>query len=137
MIQPELLQHFTPSTLEEILSSDYLEVDNEDPVFQLALLWMEHHCDSQEERQLIMDQLQQHIRFPYMSFMQLEEQASCLDLKGASKIAEDALVCKLGQEHLPARRAYKLQPIKSLDFDLFGENMEVQFDIKRDDCAAI
>ncbi|XP_057433776.1 BTB/POZ domain-containing protein POB1-like [Lotus japonicus] len=98
---------------------------------------MEHHGDSKEERQLIMDQLQQHIWFPYMSFMQLEELASCLHLKGASKIAEEALLCKLGQEHLPARRAYKLQPIKSRNFDLVGKTVEVHLDIKRDDCAKL
>ncbi|XP_049385872.1 BTB/POZ domain-containing protein POB1-like [Solanum stenotomum] len=140
------------SGIEVVLSSDLLEIASEDVVYDFALKWARMHYPKLEERREVWtSHLCFLIRFPAMTCTKLKEIMTCNDFgrQLASKFVLEALFYKAEppyqQGEIAARvenafnkcyveRAYKLRPVKALEFEAPHQQSVVYLDLKSDEC---
>ncbi|WMV43980.1 hypothetical protein MTR67_037365 [Solanum verrucosum] len=140
------------SGIEVVLSSDLLEIASEDAVYDFALKWARMHYPKLEERREVWtSHLCFLIRFPAMTCTKLKEIMTCNDFgrELASKFVLEALFYKAEppyqQGEIAARvenafnkryveRAYKLRPVKALEFEAPHQQSVVYLDLKSDEC---
>ncbi|KAL3819170.1 hypothetical protein ACJIZ3_005075 [Penstemon smallii] len=120
--------------IEAVLSSDDLQVDSENAVYDLVMKWARTQYPELKERQRILStSLLGLIRFPCMTVRKLKKLLDCEDIDPllASKIVTDALYFKSRGEssssstlsHLHgislvgAHRLYKYHPVKVVEFE--------------------
>jgi hypothetical protein len=90
------------SAIEALLSSDQLQVESEDALFDFVIKWARNHYTNVEERrEVLSNRLFQLIRFRNMSKHKLNEVISCNDLDTvcACKAALEALRLKAQAPH--------------------------------------
>jgi hypothetical protein len=67
--------------IETVLSSDELQVESEDALFDFVIKWGTKHCTNVEERrEILSNRLCQLIRFQNMSYHKLSHVISCNEL---------------------------------------------------------
>ncbi|KAH0648865.1 BTB/POZ domain-containing protein POB1-like [Solanum tuberosum] len=139
------------SGIKVVLSSDLLEIASEDAVYDFALKWAPMHYPKFEDRREVWTtHLCFLIRFPAMTCTKLKKIMTCNDFSRelASKFVFEALfykaeepyqqraiAAKLGNRYV--ERAYKLRPVKALEFEAPHQHSVVYLDLKRDECAIL
>ncbi|ERN04569.1 hypothetical protein AMTR_s00075p00054260 [Amborella trichopoda] len=139
--------------IEAVLSSDELQVANEDAVYDFVLKWARVQYPRLEERREVLGtRLGRLIRFPNMSSRKLKKVLACNDFDHdlATKLVMDALFFKAETPHRQralmaeesanrrfAERAYKYRPVKVVEFDSPHTQCIVFLDLKREECAAL
>ncbi|KAM3396707.1 BTB/POZ domain-containing protein POB1-like [Capsicum galapagoense] len=141
--------------IEAILSSDDLQIDSEDAVYDIALKWARKHYPKLEERWEVWSSHLCHlIRFPFMTERKLRKVLMCSDFDPelASKLVIEALFYKdeapycqgsIAAEagnalhHCYVQRAYKYRPVKALHFETPRQQCIIYLDLKRDECVRL
>ncbi|CAA0838941.1 BTB/POZ domain-containing protein POB1 [Striga hermonthica] len=141
--------------IEAVLSSDDLQVQSEDAVYDIALKWSRtHYPKPDERREILCTRLGRYIRFPYMTSRKLRKVLTCLDFdrEFTTKSVLDALFFKAEAPHrqraqaseessCTARRfierAYRYRPVKMVEFDSPRQQCVVYLDLKKDECGAL
>ncbi|KAF3632244.1 BTB/POZ domain-containing protein [Capsicum annuum] len=141
--------------IEAVLSSDDLQIDSEDAVYDIALKWARKHYPKLEERWEVWSSNLCHlIRFPFMTERKLRKVLMCSDFDPelASKLVIEALFYKdeapycqgsIAAEagnalhHCYVQRAYKYRPVKALHFETPRQQCIIYLDLKRDECVRL
>ncbi|PHT92321.1 BTB/POZ domain-containing protein POB1 [Capsicum annuum] len=141
--------------IEAVLSSDDLQIDSEDAVYDIALKWARKHYPKLEERWEVWSSHLCHlIRFPFMTERKLRKVLMCSDFDPelASKLVIEALFYKdeapycqgsIAAEagnalhHCYVQRAYKYRPVKALHFETPRQQCIIYLDLKRDECVRL
>lgn len=141
--------------IEAVLSSDDLQVDSEDSIYDFVLKWARIHYPKLEDRREVLGSRLCHlIRFPYMTCRKLKKVLirNDFDPELASKVVLGALLFKaeapyrqrsLAAEEASAtchrfvERAYKYRPVKVLEFEQPCRQCIVYLDLKREECARL
>ncbi|GMN31764.1 hypothetical protein TIFTF001_003385 [Ficus carica] len=140
--------------IEAVLSSDDLQVDSEYAVFDFVLKWARAHYPKLEERREVFgSRLHCLIRFPFMTCKKLAMFLFCkeFDRELVRKLVLGALFLKaqapayrwrpLAPESADfvcrriVERAYKLRPVKVVEFQLPRQQSIVYLDLKREECT--
>ncbi|PHU16400.1 BTB/POZ domain-containing protein POB1 [Capsicum chinense] len=138
--------------IEVILSSEDLQVELEDTVYDFVLKWTRYHYPLIDEcREILSSRLGRCIRFSFMSCRKLRKILTCNDFEHefASKLVVEALFYKAEVPHRQQTqaaeesalmshrfvdRAYKCRPFKVVEFELPQQQCIVYLDLKRDEC---
>ncbi|KAM3321659.1 BTB/POZ domain-containing protein POB1-like [Capsicum chacoense] len=141
--------------IEAVLSSDNLQIDSEDAVYDIALKWARKHYPKLEERWEVWSSHLCHlILFPFMTERKLRKVLMCSDFDPelASKLVIEALFYKdeapychrsIAAEagnalhHCYVQRAYKYRPVKALHFETPRQQCIIYLDLKRDECVRL
>jgi hypothetical protein len=103
-----------------MFSSDELQVESEDALFDFVIKWArKHYTGVEERREILSNRLCQLIRFPNMSHHKLYDVISCNDLDGVrTKAVSEALHFKAEEPHYRSNeRNYKHLPITVVESD--------------------
>jgi hypothetical protein len=107
--------------IETVLSSDDLQVESEDALFDFVIKWgTKHYTDVEERREILSNRLCQLIRFPNMSYHKLSDVISCneLDRVCLLKAVSEALHLKVQAPHKRSNeRNYTHLPVTVVEFD--------------------
>ncbi|XP_057453238.1 BTB/POZ domain-containing protein At2g46260-like [Lotus japonicus] len=137
------------SGIEAILASDDLQVESENRVYDIVLMWVRKHYNELKERQEVLGtRLARLIRFPYMTCQKLETVLACDDFahNDAFELVLEALLLKAeAQQSLTTfalncrfvKRAYKDLYVKVVEFELPRQQCVVYLDLKRKECATL
>ena len=102
------------------MSSDELQVESEDALFDFVIQWArKHYSNVEERRKVLSNRLCQLIRFPNMSHHKLNNVISCTDLDTicALKVVSEALLLKAQAPNKRCNeRDYKQFPVTVLEF---------------------
>ena len=118
----EDLTNIPLTAIEAVLSSDELQVESEDAVFDFVIKWArKHYTNVEERREMLSNRLGQLIRFPNMSHHKLNDVISCNDLDGACTLnaVSEALYFKAQEPHNRSNeRNYKHLPVTVVESDI-------------------
>jgi hypothetical protein len=118
----EDLTNLPLTAIEAVLSSDELQVESEDAVFDFVIKWArKHYTNVEERREMLSNRLGQLIRFPNMSHHKLNDVISCNDLDGACALnaVSEALHFKAQEPHNRSNeRNYKHLPVTVVESDI-------------------
>ncbi|KAL3819200.1 hypothetical protein ACJIZ3_005105 [Penstemon smallii] len=132
--------------IEAVLSSDDLQVESENAVYDLVMKWARtHYPVLKERRRILITSLLGLIRFPCMTVVKLKKLLHCKDIDPllASEIVTDALSfmirgessSSLSHRHgislVGAHRFYKYHPVKVVEFEEPLQECIVYLEIKR------
>jgi hypothetical protein len=139
------------SGIRAIFSSNNLEVPEEDFVWDFLLKWAHaKYPESAERRRILIKSLVPLVRLNQMSCGKLLSLLSCQDLGTlhSARIVISALLYKYSSAHraLPAtsdfhcgflERAYKLRPVKTIDFERPHKQCIAYMDLKSEECTGL
>ncbi|KAH9303606.1 hypothetical protein KI387_008010, partial [Taxus chinensis] len=133
------------AVVEESFTSDELQVNSEDVLYDFIITWAKKHYPNNEERKLFLNNKLSHlIRFPQMTNKKLEEILSSedFDYLSALKLVSEALLFKAEQNSCTLKgihdkrfceRSYSRRPIRMMEFYKPHRECMVFWDVKIDE----
>ncbi|TMW82742.1 hypothetical protein EJD97_005081, partial [Solanum chilense] len=124
------------SGIKVVLSSDLLQIASEDAVYDFALKWARMHYPKFEDRRQLKEIMTCN---DFGSELASKFVFEALYYKAEEPYQQRAMAAKLGNAlgHRYVERAYKLRPVKALEFEAPHQHSVVYLDLKREECAIL